>query len=441
MIANKILGNHWLFYMGTNISTFRKIVVDNITLVCQYSVSGLVPILLIPYLVKQMGLDKFGTLTIALSWASYGALLVQYAFQLTGPKRLMDKKNGETEKDVLYIIGLAKLILLLSFYFCIALVLIICFFRGAHVNFIQVFLLVIIPFSWSINAFWYLQAKGKFAIASMLSVVGALVSLTSGFLGVTSNSPLILAAITLSISSVITGVGSAIVSVVSVSKMSRGKISWKVSLNELKDSWHLFSSQIISALYTAMGPIILGFLSGVEQAGAYSAVERVFNAIITACLLTHTASYPHLVKYFNQDKTKYAYLVKTVVMIYVGLALSIIVTSIIFWDHLVAFVLGNNGAVYSPLILAALFLLLLSVFGTVLTGYLTASSQMKRVRSLNIKVLAISFTLGIPGVLYFGAWAWLAALCCGQVFIVNEAVKVWKTELKGFKIKNPTIIK
>ena len=89
----------------------RRFVLNNVVLLIQYAVSALVSVLLVPHIVRAIGLAQFGKLALALSIASYGAQTVQYAFQLTGPRHLMQLPPGERAGDVVSRIASAKLVL------------------------------------------------------------------------------------------------------------------------------------------------------------------------------------------------------------------------------------------------------------------------------------------------------------------------------------------
>jgi hypothetical protein len=54
----------------------------------------------------------------------------------------------------------------------------------------------------------------------------------------------------------------------------------------------------------------------------------------------------------------------------------------------------------------------------VITGYFVVSGQQQKVYPLTIKILVISLGLGIPGVVYFGAWAWFCSLAIAQSLVL-----------------------
>ena len=73
--------------------------------------------------------------------------------------------------------------------------------------------------------------------------------------------------------------------------------------------------------------------------------------------------------------------------------------------------------------------MLLSVFGPVLTGYLTVSGRSHEVWQLTLKILLYSAIMGVSFVSIFGAAGWLAALVFSQILVVlPSGFKHWKRE-------------
>jgi O-antigen/teichoic acid export membrane protein len=193
---------------------------------------------------------------------------------------------------------------------------------------------------------------------------------------------------------------------------------WAWPWKELRNGWPLFISQMMATLYSASGAIIVGFVVGPQDAGAYSVIERVANATVGACLLIHTAAYPKLARLFHVDRHAYWRLLKLVVVIYLFMASVVAVGTILIWDQVLHWLLGQSSTAYELLIVGALVWVLIGIFGPAVTGYLTISGYGDRVLPLTCCVLIASFLLGVPGVLFFGVWAWMACLCLTQIIFI-----------------------
>lgn len=415
----------------------RQIAINNAVLAIQYGISGLVTVLLIPHLVHELGLSGYGTLVIALAWANYGSIIVQYAFQLSGPKHLNQLRHGQSATEVVLTIISAKLTLL---------AIVLLFFGGGawltlHLdigpNLPQAWLLVALPLAATMNTAWHLQAIGKFTIVSLISILSALFAMCVGFMGVQGGnaSALLMASLALSIGPLTTGLGTLLASLkVITNSQLVNKLVWHSPWEELRIGWPLFVSQFVATLYSASGPLIIGFISGIEEAGAYGVIERIFSAVISVCLLTHTAAYPKLAQLYLSDRMLYLKLLRFVVSTYLTFVVLIIIAIVPYWNSLMHYFLGESTINRDLLLAFSLIWIALSIFGSVLTGYLTVSGQSNRVLPLTMLILIISLTLGIPSVITWGAWGWLASLCVSQLTVLAYSIRVYHSETSNLKL-------
>ncbi len=421
---------------------FRQVLFNNAILIAQYTVSGLVPLLLVPHIVRTIGLASYGNLAVAIAWANYGCIVVQYAFHLTGPKRIAQLSKNESTVDIFAQFSVAKLILLAGVLSIFSLFLLSTSPIESASTSAYVIALALLPAAAALNSSWYLQATGHFLWVCTLAIIGASASLTVGFIFIVDNSQdsIIATAIALSLGPLLTGVMTFIISIKSLS----GCIKAFRSANPnklLREDWPLFISQFTAAIYSASGPILINWLSGAAASGAYSAVERFSNAITGACLLTHTAAYPRLAALYKEKRDTYWRLLHFVVIAYLACTIGISTTALLFHNRLSTFIFGTNNTPHSTLIAWSLLLLILSVFGPVVTGYLTVSGRQNHIKKITLRVLTISIALGIPGTIAFGAWAWMAALTTSQIYVLATAYKFWRKDFlfrrKDFEFRAP----
>jgi polysaccharide transporter, PST family len=410
----------------------RRLALNNLVLFIQYGVGSLVPLLLVPYIVRQIGLSEFGTLAIAMSAAAFGTVVVQFAFQLTGPRQLMVLAGGDTPTDVVSRIGSAKIVLLVLVLVLVVSMIGLAALLGYRVSAPQAWLLAALPVAGALHTGWYLQTEGRFVIVSVLSIVGAALALAIGFCGVRGGMPVsaeAVAALALSAAPVWAGLATLWVSMRHLGRKSGSRmIGWRAPWRELRAGWPLFASQFAATLYGASGPIVIGALAGAEEAGAFGVIERISGAVVSACMLTHTAAYPSLVELYASDRQRYRRLLGAVIWVYLGVSAALVLGVLFGWNEVLQFLLGDKGANHGPLLAAAMVWIALGIFGPTLTGYFTASGQGHAALPLTLKILLVALGLGIPGVMIWGAWAWLAALCASQIVVIGVAARAWTTE-------------
>lgn len=405
-------------------------------LLLQYATGSLVPLLLVPHIVRQIGLSAYGELAIALTWAAYGAVTVQYAFHLTGPQRLANLPSNGSTAGVFCEVASAKLVLLVGVVLIGALGLAAAPTFGYALSAPQAWLMLALPLAAALNAGWYLQAVGAFATTSLLAASGAVLSVLVGLLTIRGAEAITFAALALSIGALWTGVATAGAAVwrlragaVREPVTTNGsRLGWRAPGSALQEGRALFASQFVAALYSASGPLVIGALAGTQEAGAYSVVERATSTVVGACLLTHTAAYPQLARAYNADRPAYFRLLKVVLLSYGAAAMGVVVAVTLAWPQVLAFFLGAAGGRYGPLLVAALLWLLLAVAGTLLTGYFAVSGQGGRTLPLTARILVAATLVGVPAVLVLGAVGWMVGLCASQLLVLAEGWRAWRIE-------------
>ena len=410
---------------------FRRLALDNAILFIQYGVSGLVSLLLIPHIVRTIGLAAYGELAIAVACGTYGAVVVQYAFPLNGPKHIAQRRNGESDGDIVFRVASAKVTLLG--------IVVVALLAGTWVvgpsrlSAGQWLILLAIPAGFALNTGWYLQAIGRFLGVGVVSVAAVLISLAIGFTFVSlpGKDTSLFAAISLAVGPLISGAGTLALACIALFRIGAQKVRWVSPWAELREGLPLFLSQLTSGLYTLSGPIVIGTLLGVDEAGAYGAIERVMNSIIAAAMLTHSAAYPRLAGLYNTDRARYWKLLGAVTASYFVLVFLVIAVCAFAWTSTQDYLFGAANGAHDRLLGVALAWLVIAVLGPMMTSYLIVSGQGAKVVSLNLRVLGLSFLVGVPSVLAFGTWAWVGALIVAQVPVIATYFRVWKTEFKG----------
>jgi len=405
----------------------RRVVSANAILLLQHAVGSLVPLLLLPHIVRSIGLAEYGHLAVALAWGAYGAVIVQYAFQLTGPRRVAQISSGETPGTIFAEIFSAKLMLLLGV-LLLALIMGLIFANHSS-TWAERIPVLSLPIAASLNSTWFLQSQGRFAWVCTAAVIGSATTLAFGFSFVTDGDvhSKTMAAVAIVMGPLIIG-GTTLV--FAVQSIFYRDIHWQSirPSNALKEGLPLFGSQFVSAIYMLSGPIVIEFFIGAQAAGAYSAVERLINAIVSASLLTHVAAYPSLAAAYSKDRNNYWRMMRFVLTGYLAVTGIIVVIAWTLRDSIVSFLLGSTAEGHSALIAWGLAWMMLSVFGTALTGYLTVSGRSDIVMSLTLKILTSAVALGVPAVLFFGSAGWMAAMVLSQFQVLHTGYRFWRIE-------------
>ena len=413
----------------------KVILKSNLILGFQYLFGAIIPIVLMPFVLKEIGIKEFGIYSIFISWATMGSVFILYVFQLTGPIALEKIKATNSKLELTKEIFLAKLIIFIIWLIFLPLLLLISPYESNQLQNILL-ILILIPLSSLLNSTWFLQYHQKILTLCKLSLLGAIVPsiiILIMKLGGYKNE---LATIsTFYIYPLIVGLGTFIKSanILSIkniflfSKVKKKNIYG--AIHKLKNNFSLFFSQMIALGYGVSGPIFIGYLSGPEEAGKFSILEKIFTPIISASLLTHTAAFPKLIELWERDKEKYVHILMFVIKVYLLAVLLITSTYLIMQNKINSFVFGNLENKY--LFIGFLLWVFIAFAGPLLTSYLTISNQNIKVMQMNIFVLLLVVTISSMLTIKYGALGWILGLTIAHLpILVLFAYTMFKLKLK-----------
>jgi hypothetical protein len=153
----------------------KAILKSNLILGFQYLFGAIIPVLLMPIVLKQIGIKDFGTYSIFASWAIIGSIFTSYIFQLTGPISLQKIKTTHLQQKTIKEIFFAKLLVFIAWLILIPIILSINSYKPNQlIN--GLLILFFIPFSALFNTSWFLQYNNKFLTLCGLSILGAIIA-------------------------------------------------------------------------------------------------------------------------------------------------------------------------------------------------------------------------------------------------------------------------
>ena len=155
---------------GVYNSAFKKVFSNGFYLGLNYALNFLIPIIITPYVVRVVGLEKFGLISIALYIVQYLNVAVDYGFNLVGTKDVSLNRSCISELSQIVCSALVvKLVLLII---SIILVLIgsgILFFLDKEVTIFLLSMTLVVGQSLSVNFFF--QGIEKLREMSIVNVI------------------------------------------------------------------------------------------------------------------------------------------------------------------------------------------------------------------------------------------------------------------------------
>ena len=256
----------------------RRRLFDNIgSLYLLQGLNYIIPMAVLPYLVRTLGMETYGLVAFAQSFAQYFNVLTDYGFNFSATRSIAQKKDEAAQVSRIFCcVFVIKIILTAAGLIVLGCVLLIvprlrhdwAFFLLAFVGVIGNVLFPI----------WFFQGLEKMRYISLITGAARVLSAVLLFLFVHHPKDGLLAVGIQSLGTLLAGgIGLAVC------------LSWRdlrlqwPSLQDIKafsiEGWDLFLSTASMSLYANTSVFLVGILAGNVQAGYFSAAEKLIRAI------------------------------------------------------------------------------------------------------------------------------------------------------------------
>ena len=260
----------------------KREIKDIFYLIALQGLTYIVPLLVLPYLMKVLGAEKFGYIGFALSVSQYLMLFVDFGFNLSATKRIALAKDNKEELNRIFSSTVyAKLALLASSFIILLVLSLIPEFAVYRSTMFVMFLMVIGQAGLFVFLF---QGIGEIKWVSIFNCIAKITVLPLTFVLVKSSDDVLIAALLQGL----VAVTAMLISWGMIKKkkwVSLVKVGIKDIKEEISESFPLFLSTAATSVYTACFVLILGYFATPEEVGQYSAVDRVMRALCYLVLI------------------------------------------------------------------------------------------------------------------------------------------------------------
>ena len=334
VLVNLFLGIENFTLMSKNI-----IVKNTISLLILQGSLYIVPLIILPYLVRVLGIETFGLLAFATATISFFRGVVEYGFNLSATKEIADNKNNAEKISELFSSVLISKFLLSIFCLLILSILVISFDIFLR-NWELFFISFLIIFGDLLFPLWFFQGIENMKMITYLQITYKAIFVLLVLLFVNSKDDFLLVPLIDSLGAVIIGFFS-IYYIKQKYNLKFVLVKQNIIFKQLKDGWHIFLSRITVILYTSLNTFVLGLMTNNELVGIYSIAEKIYMAIRGLLNPFVQAIFPYLVRKYKENKIEYLITSKR---ISIGYAITLIVFSIgtyIFSDYLFYLISGK----------------------------------------------------------------------------------------------------
>ncbi len=287
--------------LGSRFTSNQKKLAENIASL--YILQGLnyaIPLAVLPYLVRVLGMEMYGLLAFAQSFAQYFTILTDYGFNFSATRALAQAPDDGPAASQLF-----SSVLVLKLIFCVlgglvlwGVVLTVPRFHQDAPYFYAGYLAVTGNVLFPV---WYYQGIQQMRYISIVSGGARLISAVALFVFVHRPQDTLLALVIQSCGILLSGIAGFTLVLV------RFQVRFvPPSLRQLRtvlaDGWHLFVSTAAVSLYTNTNVFLVGLLAGDVEAGYFSAAEKIVRAMNGLIGPISQAIFPHVNSLVQQSR-------------------------------------------------------------------------------------------------------------------------------------------
>jgi PST family polysaccharide transporter len=278
---------------------YKHLIRNYFSLTLLNALSFIMPLITLPYLVRVIGPEKYGSISFAIVIIQYIILISNYGFSLSAT-RLISQKRKELEEISEIFTGVIFIRIIIAL--ILTIILISCVFLVPKLydeRFLYFFALGIILGDIFIPT-WFFQGLEKMQFITIVNFTSKIVFTILIFFFVNNIDDYPKVMILNSLGYLVAG----IVSIFIVIKFFKVKLKFpskKKIIFLIKDGWYIFLSTININLYRNANIFILGIMTNDTIVGYYSSAEKIVKAVQSIFTPISDTLFPYLSHKFSNQ--------------------------------------------------------------------------------------------------------------------------------------------
>ncbi|UCE23816.1 MAG: oligosaccharide flippase family protein [Candidatus Zixiibacteriota bacterium] len=291
----------------------------------------LLPLIILPYLVRVIGVEKLGLIVFAQAVISYFNILTDYGFHLSATRDIAAARADMDKVSVIFssVMVIKSVLLVAGFGILLILVYLFDKFSADATVYLLTYGTVLGNYLYPI---WFFQGIERMKYITVLSILGRVIYIILLLIFVHQENDYIIVPLLNSIGMVAAGILSMVIAIV--------KFKVKLQFPAIADMWdnfrrssQFFLSRVAASADSSFNTVILGLFTSNEMVGYFAAAEKLFVAMRNAFMPLVQALYPYMANRSNVPlfrKVFYVSVAAAVVLSVLMLLLSDVVIGLIF---------------------------------------------------------------------------------------------------------------
>ena len=378
-----------------------RLVVKNMTWLWIVQLANyLLPVLVIPFVTRALGVSAFGEVSYAQNIAVYFSILINFGFDYSATQDVALHRNDasalrtifRTVVSVKFLFFIVSMFVLLVLYFC---------FSEVKQSPKLYFWAALFNLGYVLFPNWYFQGMERMQTMSLLNLVIKALGAVLIIWLVRSAADSVLYLFLLAVVFVVVGLVAFVMVVVDVRKKQQAYFYDKqLSRSVIKKSFPVFINNLANSLYWVAGVTIVGMYLTKADVGVYSGSQKLIQAcIMLSCMPFTVALFPKVSRLFAAENRQEAWsYYKRILLIGIAIGTLVALCIYIFAPLAVKILLGSEFVESVAQVRMMSLIPLLVIVGTILTVEGLYGLQMQRYAPL-VGILAGLVSVGLTLIL------------------------------------------
>jgi len=275
----------------------KQLIGNFFSLAILQSINYLLPLITLPYLVRVLGVEKFGLIVFAQAFNQYFNILIDFGFSLYGTRAIaINRDNTKKISEVFSSIMIVKI--LLTFISLIVLTMLVFSFQRFHKNWIVYYLTFLGVIGQALFPIWFFQGMEKMKYITILNVLSKVIFTILVFLIIKEPSEFLLVPL-------FNSSGYILASILSLAVIKRDfKLNFivpgmKMLKTIFKEAFSFFSIRISTTVYTASGTFLVGIFYGDAASAYYAVAEKTVRILQWIMQPVFQSIFPYVSRLFS----------------------------------------------------------------------------------------------------------------------------------------------
>ncbi len=261
------------------------------------AVNIILPFVTVPYVTRVFGAANYGVFSIALNWISYFQLIVEYGFNLSATKKVVEADGLSSLNKLVTAVVLARLGLVAACFVIMLLLGVTSIASGEQMACMLVLFSMLVGIALQLN--WLFQGLQDMKFITIATAVSRIISVALIFLFINNSSQLILYSFLYSITFLLSGLLTHLCALKRYG-IHFSSIQLRSILFEMRDGLPIFLSSAAGKIIGSLGVTILGCFHSSVVVGSYAAILKIPQMISLMFMPIGQALYPRV----NEERIK-----------------------------------------------------------------------------------------------------------------------------------------